>query len=222
MFQALLDDNGAAADNRRNGAREPDAAGGGAPAAIGDIVRLGGVDWRVIFLADERKLVISEHVLERRAYHSPGGIVTWADSTLRAHLNGQFLDGFSEAERGRILETSIGTANNPWFGSSGGEATLDRVFILSLEETVMIFGDSEQLWNRHHHGNVGGIISDQYNGARIATEPDGTVRFSVWLRSPGYNNSFAAYIGSSGGISVVGYGVNFANGGVRPAMWLSR
>ncbi|MCL1995139.1 MAG: host-nuclease inhibitor Gam family protein [Defluviitaleaceae bacterium] len=41
-----------------------------------------------------------------------------------------------------------------------------------------------------------------------------------WLRSPGGNSLYAAYVGGGGSVSIGGFCVNYASGGVRPAMWV--
>ena len=51
-------------------------------------------------------------------------------------MNEEFLNGaFSQREQ-KIIETSyLTTENNPTYGTSGGEETADKVYILSQAET---------------------------------------------------------------------------------------
>ena len=53
-----------------------------------------------------------------------------------------------------------------------------------------------------------GVIVDRSNG-----------NCRWWLRSPGYAQSLAAYIGSTGGLGIDGDVVNDSNA-VRPVMWI--
>ena len=135
--------------------------------------------------------------------------------TLRQYLNGEFYDSFNEADKARIAETRLANDNNQWFGTSGGNETSDRIFLLSLEEVVKYFGDSGQLRNRPSNE----IIDDQYNSERIATDANGGA--SEWrLRSPGSNSDSAALVLSVGRVLVRGY-VIYANAPFRPALWLN-
>ena len=64
--------------------------------------------------------------------------------------------------------------------SRSGNATKDRIFLLSIEEVVKYFGDSGQFKNRPKDAY---FIEDQYNSARIAEDADGIV-FWWWRRPP--------------------------------------
>ena len=63
--------------------------------------------------------------------------------------------------------------NNPWYGTSGGNATTDKVFLLSLDEVVKYFGDSGDLLNKRRKDYKGNAVSagdslyDEYNDSRI-------------------------------------------------------
>jgi serine/threonine protein kinase len=118
---------------------------------VGDIVNFGRYysQWRVLDVQDGKALLLSEYVIEDRAYHGEWSAdtpdreyeTTWAECDLRAYLNGEFLDRyFSEDERSQIAETYIVNDDNPWtwqwelyITRSGGDNTTDRVFLLSVE-----------------------------------------------------------------------------------------
>ena len=197
------------------------------PPDVGAIIEFGGISWRVLDRQRGKVLVISEYILEQGAYHAPRGSTihaprestTWADSTIRRHLNGEFLNRFSEAERRRIIETTVVNDNNPWFDTNGGQDTTDYVFLLSLDELVRYFGDSRQLANQNHPDNEWRGFNDRYDDNRIARDLNGNAS-AWWLRSPGDNSNNAAIVGIGGQIVVVGSGIIGAGGGVRPAMWL--
>ncbi|MCL2633009.1 MAG: sigma-70 family RNA polymerase sigma factor [Oscillospiraceae bacterium] len=183
--------------------------------SIGDIIQLGGHDWRVIDIQNGRALIISERVITTRQYHSDRRVdVTWENSDIRAWLNGEFYNNtFSAAEKNMIAQTRVENMNNQWHGTSGGNATTDRVFLLSLEEVVRYFGDSGQLNTRSSSP-----INDEFNSARTATF-DGRNRW-WWVRSPGNGSNRAANINNNGFIDVSGDHVDNNNGGIRPALWL--
>ena len=101
----------------------------------------------------------------------------------------------------------------------GGNDTIDRGFLLSVEETVRYFGDSGLLSNRPGDEWV---ISDAYNEARSSRNLYGSVA-GWWLRTPGISPVHAVVVDIPGTIFVYGSIVVDMGGqalGVRPAMWL--
>jgi hypothetical protein len=194
----------------------------------GDIIQFGGYDWRVLDERDGKALIITEKIIEFRPYHGLFTDVSWAGCDLRAYLNGEFYEGFNETDRARIIETANENADNQWYGAHGGEATADKIFLLSLEETVRYFGDSGQLADRPQKKPV--WIDDRYNGARLSYTvgavpgyetryPAGTAWY-WWLRSPGGAPDGASAVGSDGRVWMSGYFVSRYDFGVRPALWL--
>ena len=181
-------------------------------------IRFGGYDWRVLEVQDSRVLLLSENVLEERAYHSDYMKVTWEQCALRQYLNDEFYNKFSQADRNKIAQMSIVNNKNPWYGTDGGENTNDYIFLLSLEEVVQYFGDSGMLSNRPDAN--ASWINDDFNKKRIAHYATGASSL-WWLRSPGDFGDGATGVGTAGNISVDGSDVNTILGnGVRPALWL--
>ena len=189
-------------------------------AAAGDIIYFGGFDWRVLKVWGDKAKIITEYIIEHRYYHYSLEPVTWETSDIRHWLNNDFLSGFSETDRARIVKTTVINDNNQWFGTTGGDNTTDRIFLLSIEEVVRYFGDSGQLANRPH----GALwISDTYNSARIARNLAGSVSW-WWLRSPGSTPFIAARVFAGGYLYLVGFYAfweGVAGGGVRPALILN-
>ncbi|MCL1875376.1 MAG: DUF6273 domain-containing protein [Synergistaceae bacterium] len=176
-----------------------------ANAKVGDKIQLGGIDWLVLAVEDGKTLIISEKILELRAYNSKLAIVTWETCTLREYLNNSFYEGaFSSQEKDRIAETKLVTADNPKYETPGGNDTTDKIFLLSGEEAEMYLPDQS---------------------TRVMRDMDGNKCF-WWLRSPGKYSpnavmSNAAAVYSDGEVSYFGYGVTFEYG-VRPALWLNQ
>lgn len=105
---------------------------------IGDIVPFGEYRWRVLSVQEDAALLLAEDIVTLRAYHDRPGDVTWAECELRQYLNGAFLDGFTPEERAAILPTPLDNPDNPWFGTPGGEPTVDHVFLPSIHEAVCL------------------------------------------------------------------------------------
>jgi hypothetical protein len=201
---------------------------------VGDIIQFSGYDWRVLEVdtLNKRKLVLSEKVLEERAYNVKYTDVTWETCDLRKYLNGEFLN---RLDGKRIVPINNLNSNNPWYDTTGGNNTIDSVFLLSLDEVIKYFGDSGDLMNRKGwywedrkfvlKDGQGWAINDQYNDSRIAYDVNDVAKACWWwLRSPGSSSDGAANVYGGGSVDVIGINVHsydFDYGGVRPALWLN-
>ena len=200
---------------------------------IGSIITFGGYHWRILDIQGKAALVITEDMIEQHPYHDCAGDVTWADCSLRNHLNGAFYNKFTAAEQARILPVWNKNHDNPWYGSRGGDDTRDYIFLLSIEEAVCkYFGDSSKnLENRSAKQRYWFQRKDKNNDKRRSTF-DG-YGWWWWLRSPGRDNRRAVYIHGDGNLGIQGNGTfryssntihpttGDNSGGVRPVLWLS-
>ena len=215
----------------------PDADG----VYIGDIVWFSEARWRVLDIQDNRMLLLSEVVISFGSnalpldfFHSARVNVTWETSEIRRYLNDEFYNWISPESRARIAETYVINNDNPTWGTCGGNNTVDRIFLLSVEEVLRYFGDRGWLDERLHQ------ISDGYNRNRIAGLSNQPL--SWWLRTPGLHQDRAVYVFENGSIglqgrpvhgrylrtilppgTVLGYGGEvrvYSDTGIRPAMWI--
>ncbi len=196
---------------------------------VGFIVNFGGYSWRVLDKQKDRALVITEYIVEQRSYHNVYEAITWADCSLREYLNGEFYYRFTKADRERIIPVLNKTPDNEWYGTYGGEDTLDRIFLLSISEVVCrYFGDSSaKLYNPGKNQRYWFERKDENNSKRITKVESESWNNWWWLRSPGRVGVKAVYIHGDGNIGIQGNNVlkgNLADGrcvgGVRPALWL--
>jgi len=206
-----------------------------------EITEFGGYTWRILERQSGGTLVISEDILERRAYYENDSMhwseleTTWADSDIRKYLNGEFYNSFSANDRTKIVQVTNKNSDNQWFGTPGGVDTNDYIFLLSLEEVVKYFGDSgdfenrkgwywvetENGWEIELRDGRGLFINDEYNDNRKAYMENNSDAPWWWLRSPGDYSNYAAYVYGDGFVYVGGSTVGNDSGGVRPALWLS-
>ena len=144
-------------------------------------ILFGGYGWLVLDKQDGKILIIAEKVIEKRPYHNEETAVTWETSDIRKYLNGEFYDSFSDADRVRIVNAANENPDNPWDGTEGGNATTDKVFLLSVDEVVKYFGDSGQL-KAKPTGPKGESwwFDDQYSADRSAKS--GSKNAWWWLR----------------------------------------
>jgi len=149
--------------------------------------------------------------------------VTWENADIRAYLNGIFYQKFSDADKEKIQDTKTNNPATPWFDTPGGNETVDKVFLLSLEELANYLGDSGQLakkgWPQDKKDlSKPCIIEDEYNNLHKAINEFGE-EFPYWLRSAGRDSTCAALVREDGSIDLGGESVD-ATAGVRPAIWV--
>ncbi|MCL2638558.1 MAG: DUF6273 domain-containing protein [Oscillospiraceae bacterium] len=189
-----------------------------------DIIQFGGYNWQVLEVRDGKALIITNELIENRAYHNDWVDVTWENSSMRAYLNGEFFNSFTAANRAKIADTQVVNSSNPWYETSGGNNTTDKIFLLSIDEVLKYFGDSGQLASRPKENNW--FISDEYNADRITRHIDDDYNSEDsgnwwWLRSPGENNINAAFVFDDGILYIDGYYCYSRFLSVRPAMWIT-
>ncbi|GAB4044337.1 DUF6273 domain-containing protein [Spirosoma jeollabukense] len=185
-----------------------------------DLIPFGPYRWQVLAIEDDsRALIITQDIVELRWYHTKFVDITWAGCAVRQYLNQELYHTFSQDEQARIIEVTNPNVDNPWFNTTGGQDTTDRLFLLSLEEVCQYFGDSSaKLRNK---GEQAWSIDDENNRKRQANY--GTDYHGWRLRSPGYYGRTGASINKNGHVYVRGNGVFGSpkdGGGIRPALWL--
>ncbi len=195
----------------------------------GDKISFGNYQWRVLERLEDRALIITEYIIERRPYHSVYKETTWADCAIRAYLNGEFRDKFSAEEQSRMIPVLNRNPDNEWYGCEGGADTHDTIFLLSMEEAACrYFGDSSlKLYNPGKNQRYWFERKDKNNSKRIARHEGKKSSDWWWLRSPGRVGVKAVYIHGDGNIGIQGNNILIGNlsdgecrGGVRPALWL--
>ncbi|MDR0964525.1 MAG: serine/threonine protein kinase [Clostridium sp.] len=187
-------------------------------------VAFGDYTWRVLDIQDGKALLLSEKIIEKRAYINEAVDITWEESNLRKYLNGSFLESFTQEEQDAIIEVTNINDYNPFYGTDSGGATDDKIFLLSIEEVINYFGDSGELDtldpDTEDPFSLALFLSDQYSEARKAKYEDNWSWW--WLRSPGKGGSLVACVFGSGDLLLSGQNSMFATGGVRPALWVSQ
>ena len=186
-------------------------------------IKFGGYDWLVLEEKDDKALLLSEKIIEKRPYSAKREGVTWFECDLRKYLNNVFYNSFDEQDKMRICKTRIKNNDNFWFETKGGVDTFDRIFLLSIGEVVRYLGDNGRLdeyaYKKDTHYDIY-YLDDNYNAERVAEDLAGKAAW-WWLRSPGlYINKAAIVADRLGWIEISGSAVHHRNGGVRPALWL--
>lgn len=116
---------------------------------VGDKIVFDRYQWRILDIQNNMALIITEDIVEQRAYHNIYKDTTWVECDIRKYLNSEFYDKLDDTNKSRIIQVSNKNLDNPWYGTKAGEEGLESIFLLSLEEVCRYFGDStEKLQNR--------------------------------------------------------------------------
>ena len=173
------------------------------------------IDWRILAIEDDRILVISEYGLDAKHYHESIKSVTWESCSQRKWLNEDFLrTAFTPEEQNAILTVTTENEDNPDSQTEGGSNTRDRVFLLSLSEADRYFGSNE---SRQCRPTAYAETRELY----VSTLAPFAGNCSWWLRSPGKEQIYAAYVSSTGAAENDGAMAGSSNYAVRPALWIS-
>ena len=187
------------------------------------------IQWVVLDYDEEnnRTLLLSKYGLDVMPYNRTKSAVTWENCTLRAWLNGEFLDkAFNEAEQAAILTTVVDNSARQGYrnwDTYGGNDTLDRMFLLSYAEAnrymdismdndnniksraaPTAYAKAQRAWTSRNDLTAAGAEGEQAG--------------YWWLRSPGLKQDRAAYVDSDGSLS--NYDADDRKNTVRPAFWL--
>ena len=176
------------------------------------------IEWVVLTAVDaEKSLLISRRALEVMQFNPEFDKTTWLTSAIRTWLNGDFAgSAFSKAELETVLTTDVDNSKDQGYDgydTSKVKNSEDQFFLLSYKEvSEYIPNDADRICEPTEYAVAKGAVL-------ITTGRPGVRGCWWWLRSPGYSQLHAAYIGGSG--YVYAYGVNFQGIAVRPAFWIS-
>lgn len=182
------------------------------------------IEWRVLETDEEggRVMLVARYALDCIPYLAAGTRTTWEECTLRAWLNGDFLNAaFTPEEQEAILLTEVdnsGRQNDPNF-PFGTNDTRDRVFLLSFAEATRFMGTEE---SRRCAATAYAVARGAWAGDDDRFTVDDRRATRWWLRSPGRSRSNVVYAGTTGRLYDEGIGYTSHRGiSVRPVIWVS-
>lgn len=194
-------------------------------AAVGDKITFGtyeqdndtsngaeDIEWLVLAKENNKILVISDKALDYQRYNKTYEKITWEQCSLRKWLNDSFFNAaFSEEEQALIQNTTVSADKNPKYSTDPGNATTDKVFLLSINEAEKYFS-GEQARKCTTTAYVIAIAQSEYDNKYVSW---------WWLRSPGDKQKNAAHVDYAGSIDYSSLSVSGNVGCVRPALWIS-
>ena len=167
------------------------------------------IEWKVLERTNGRILVISKYVLDCRKYNRNYSGVTWETCSLRKWLNDTFInEAFNADEQTMIPSVTVSAGMNKIHGTSAGNCTTDRVFLLSITEANKYFTSDSARQSKGTAYFDAHSKYKTYNGGCW-----------WWLRTPGNNYNHSAGINAVGSVDYNGSAIN-GDGGVRPVLWI--
>ena len=194
------------------------------------------IEWIVLDVQDGKALLLSKYGLDTKPYNTKFVGVTWETCTMRAWLNGAFLNAaFAEKEKSSILLTEVDNSKAQGFdwttvgapvSADGGNNTQDKIFLLSwaeaekyLETAVWDSDNPDKVYPKAQAAPTEYAIRNGAYKSNSNKTAEGDAAGWWWLRSPGGHKSCAADVDSDG--SLDDHYVDDVDGCVRPAFWLN-
>ena len=157
---------------------------------VGKKIKIGDIQWMIVDKTDHEALLVKVDAIEGMAYSTSSGNNTWEKSNVREYLNTTFLnETFTKEEQAYIVDTKVNGEDNSEYQTSGGNDTVDKIFILSSAEQLKY----EKILNKH--------------------------KTNSWLRNPGASAEQATFLNPKGQIMYYGYQVSSADFTTVPAFW---
>lgn len=177
--------------------------------------KLSPISWQVLDRKGGCMLLISKYALACMPFNTAkttwDGKIGWEKSSLRAWLNGEFLNRFFTPEEiNRIADTDVtADPNLNHVDVDPGSCTKDKVFLLSIREAEKYFPDkASRMCQLSAFAIVCGALSHKEYGR-------------WWLRTPGYNQNRTSCVECDGEILTGGSEVDDGTSCcIRPALWV--
>ena len=170
------------------------------------------IEWLILDYdetADE-VLLVSRYGLHSLPFHNTTVYPTWAESDIRAWLNNEFINAaFTAGEQDAIAETKLSTARTTLV--EGGADTVDRIYLLSIEEYELYFASNAE---SKAAPTKYAVAMGAYQSDDCTVDDMGCCQW--WLRSPSTDYFSASCVGIVGYLS--GTYVHYDGLSIRPAL----
>ena len=157
------------------------------------------IKWRVLSINEDGTdaFLMADKIVDLAKYFADGTVeITWEKSDVRYWLNSEFINkAFTESEKSIIKDTKVSTADNKWSGEAGGNDTIDKIYLPSIEEMLEPsygFSSDEKEEDtrragRTEYADKGGTARKDFGSTAL-----------YWLRSQGMKKGYPVKIGHWG------------------------
>lgn len=181
------------------------------------------IKWRVLQVDGDDVFLMSDKNLDCQKYNNNEVDITWETCSLRTWLYSNFYrKAFSTAEQNAIKVTTVENGKNEVYGTSGGKATEDKVYIPSIKEVT----NTNYGFVNYNSRNVTRKAKNTAYTMNCYINQSNVSQYGVWwIRTPGANHQQAAIVDGPGYVFGDSYysGLSVASEdvGVRPVMHIS-
>ena len=168
------------------------------------------IKWIVVETFSDCIKLVSQSILDSRAYVTGIWEATWENSDIRRWLNNEFYNTAFNYDEQRLMDLGK-NHNQGGYYTPDRAKTYDMVWLMNLKEISAYFGSSDKsrICYSTEYARVNGVYTGQYGSSWW------------WTRTPGENTYHAAYVGNLGNIDYKGNPVNWTGGGIRPVILVS-
>lgn len=164
------------------------------------------IEWIVLAKNEGRFLLMSRLPLDVQPYNDKFfSFTSWEECSLRKWLNDTFMRlAFNDEQKTLIHPVMNSNPSNPKYGTSGGNYTLDSVFVLSINEIETYLPSKS-------------ARSAEYISKYAAAQDHS---YFYWLRTPGFFRYSATGVDYDGEIKYFGSDAD-VKALVRPCLWVN-
>ena len=173
------------------------------------------IEWDILCKNDDKALIISHYILDIGKFDSDNN--NYKNSEIRQWLNDTFYNiAFKKPQQDCILVTDVKNDVENDVYEIVSENTLDKVFLLSLEEAIRFYKTE---YGVYFSRRAQGTDYAKAKGLYISNCQYSEGNSDWWLRSPSFNDSAEVlYINGRG--NDVYANVISRSIGIRPALWI--
>lgn len=167
------------------------------------------IEWIIIRRDGNKVLLISKFCLDCKQFNTDYNNATWESCNIRKWLNQKFInDAFNQKEQEKIIASKIDNPNNAEYETDGGNDTVDKIFLLNIDEAENLLNKEERRAKCTDYAKAQGVWVDNVTDTPY-----------WWLRSPGGDPLLAAAVHYRGKVFVGGLNICVDDTAIRPAFW---
>lgn len=181
------------------------------------------IEWYILDREGNKFLLLSKYCIDKKEYNYIEEPITWEKSSIRNWLNNEkdindsfILMAFSKEELKKIVKTELINSDNVEFNTKGGNNTLDKIFLLSVDEY------NKYLKNYKCRVAVPTKYLEANSTFRLKIKKTKNINVKPcwWLRSPGYTQNTVMIVNPNGELYPFAGNVNNDKFTLRVALWM--
>lgn len=167
------------------------------------------IEWKILKKEESKLLIITKFGINAMPYNNITTV--WEYCKIRKWLNKEFyMNAFSKNEQDTIIESVVCNHKNPDYDISSGNDTIDKIFLLSIDEAKSYFSSNKDRV----------ITATPYAVSQGACINEITGTCWWWLRTVGLRLNYVSIVNLFGSVRTDGNNILVEYNCIRPALWL--